>query len=72
MKFLRKHEVAARYGVTERTVDYWAEHGRLHPPFYRGTRFPLWDQDILDKQDRAAVLAAVRKQRVPERQGKSA
>jgi hypothetical protein len=63
-KFLRKQAVAERYSVTTRTVDVMAEDGRLPPPIYRGTRFPLWDEEALDKADRAAL----RKQRVPERQ----
>ena len=34
--FLRKRAVADRYGVNVRTIDRWAEDGRLPPPIYRG------------------------------------
>jgi predicted DNA-binding transcriptional regulator AlpA len=55
--FLRKRAVAERYGVNVRTVDRWAEDGRLPPPIYRGI-VPLWDQTELDTQDHAAAAAA--------------
>jgi predicted site-specific integrase-resolvase len=56
--FLRKAQVAARYGgVATRTIDRWAEDGRLPPPIYRGI-VPLWDLDELEAQDRAAATAA--------------
>jgi predicted DNA-binding transcriptional regulator AlpA len=54
-KFLRKKSVAARYDVDERTVDRMAKDGRLPPPKYRG-RLPMWDQDELDANDRAAAV----------------
>jgi hypothetical protein len=55
--FLRKRAVAVRYGVNVRTIDRWAEDGRLPPPIYRGI-VPLWDQAELDAQDHAAAAAA--------------
>jgi predicted DNA-binding transcriptional regulator AlpA len=56
--FLRKRQVAARYGgVATRTIDRWAEDGRLPPPIFRG-RVPLWDLDELEAQDRAAAAIA--------------
>jgi hypothetical protein len=55
--YLRKRAVAARYGVNVRTVDRWAEDGRLPPPIYRGI-VPLWDQTELDAQDHAAAATA--------------
>jgi hypothetical protein len=61
--FLRKRAVADRYGVNKRTVDRWAEDGRLPPPIYRGI-IPLWDQAELDAQDYAAA-AAVRRASKP-------
>jgi predicted DNA-binding transcriptional regulator AlpA len=62
--FLRKRAVADRYGVNKRTVDRWAEDGRLPPPIYRGI-IPLWDQAELDAQDYAAA-AAVRRASKPK------
>jgi hypothetical protein len=55
--FLRKRQVAARYNIVTRTVDRWAEDGRLPPPMWRG-RVPLWDLDELEAQDHAAAAAA--------------
>jgi hypothetical protein len=55
--FLRKRAVADRYGVNKRTVDRWAEDGRLPPPIYRGI-VPLWDLSELDSQDHAAAAIA--------------
>ena len=55
--FLRKQQVATRYSINKRTVDRWAEDGRLPPPFYRGI-MPLWDQSELDSQDHAAAAIA--------------
>jgi predicted DNA-binding transcriptional regulator AlpA len=55
--FLRKRAVANRYGINRRTVDRWAEDGRLPPPIYRGI-IPLWDLSELDAQDHAAAAEA--------------
>jgi predicted DNA-binding transcriptional regulator AlpA len=55
--FLRKQQVAARYNVNKRTIDRWAEDGRLPPPIYRGI-LPLWNLSELDSQDHAAAAVA--------------
>jgi hypothetical protein len=55
--FLRKRQVAARYNIVTRTVDRWAEDGRLPPPIWRG-RVPLWDLDELEAGDHAAATTA--------------
>jgi hypothetical protein len=55
--FLRKQQVATRYNVNKRTIDRWAEDGRLPPPIYRGV-MPLWDLNELDAQDHAAAAIA--------------
>jgi predicted site-specific integrase-resolvase len=55
--FLRKRQVAERYNVTTRTVERWAEDGRLPPPIYRGI-VPLWDLSELEAQDHDAAAAA--------------
>jgi hypothetical protein len=52
-RYLRKAEIAARYGwQSTLSVDRaWKEYKTLPPPtFYRG-RFPLWDEAILDQFD---------------------
>jgi predicted DNA-binding transcriptional regulator AlpA len=50
-RYLRKQQVAQRYGIDERTADRWKLDGRLPPPVYRG-RIPLWDELELDESDR--------------------
>jgi predicted DNA-binding transcriptional regulator AlpA len=57
-RFLRKRQVAARYGVDERTVDRMTRDGRLPPYIYLpGSRLPLQDEDELDERDDAAAAA---------------
>jgi predicted DNA-binding transcriptional regulator AlpA len=53
-QFLRKRQVAARYGgITERAVDKMVAQGRLPKPVYlNGSRFPLWDLDELVHTER--------------------
>jgi hypothetical protein len=54
--YLRKRQVAERYQTTDRNVARMAADGRIpKPDFYNG-RFPLWDEDRLDANDRAAVV----------------
>lgn len=55
-RYLRKRQVAARYGVDERTVDRMTRDGRLPPYIYLpGSRLPLQDEDELDRRDDAAA-----------------
>lgn len=56
-KYLRKFDVADRYGVDPRTVDRWVADGVLPKPMYLG-RTPLWHEDDLDANDRRATAAA--------------
>jgi hypothetical protein len=46
-----------RYGgITDRTVDRWAEAGRIPRPFYHpGSRLPFWWLDELEECDRQAT-----------------
>ena len=53
-RFLRKAQVAARYGVNIRTVERMTIDGRLPAPTHRG-RFPLWRESDLDASNRAAA-----------------
>jgi hypothetical protein len=48
--------VADRYGIHGRTVERMVKDGRLPKPIYHG-KFPLWDADALDANDRRAALA---------------
>jgi hypothetical protein len=57
-KYLRQNSVAARYDKNPRSVPRMVEDGRIPPPaFYQG-RFPLWDEDELDENDRQAAREA--------------
>lgn len=55
-QFLRKAAVAARYGITQRSLERWTKDGRLPCPTYRG-KIPLWREADLDASDRAATAA---------------
>jgi hypothetical protein len=58
-RYLRKRQVAARYGVDERTIDRMAKDGRLPPYTYLpGSKLPLQDEGELDRLDDAAKAAA--------------
>jgi len=57
-RYLRKGQVAERYGITTRSVDRMAEDGRLPAPVHLG-KFPLWDEARLDEHDRALAREAV-------------
>ena len=53
--YLRKQQVAGRYQTTPRNIERMAADGRIpRPDFYNG-RFPLWSEDRLDANDRAAA-----------------
>jgi predicted DNA-binding transcriptional regulator AlpA len=54
-QFLRKSQVAARYQIHERSVDRWAEDGRIPKPIHRG-KFPLWEESKLEAFERRAVI----------------
>jgi len=62
-KYLRMNAVAERYSTTTRTIQRWVEEGRLPAPAYFGRRFPLWDLEGLDANDKRVVVAAAAKPR---------
>jgi predicted site-specific integrase-resolvase len=51
-KKLNARAVRERYGIGDRTVDYWVERGELPAPKYAG-RIRIWDEDELDAHDKA-------------------
>jgi predicted DNA-binding transcriptional regulator AlpA len=55
-RFLRKAQVALRYGINVRSLERWVKDGRLPAPIYHN-RFPLWRESDLDAADRAAMTA---------------
>jgi predicted DNA-binding transcriptional regulator AlpA len=56
MRFLRKLDVAYRYGgVSTRTVDRMAEDGRIPPPAIFNGRIPLWSETELNEADEKAA-----------------
>jgi hypothetical protein len=65
MKFLRRAQVAERYGVNVRTLERMCADGRLPKPHYRG-RMPLWSEVELDSSDRAAAAAPRPRPRTPK------
>jgi hypothetical protein len=56
-RYLRKVDLMARYGwkVAISVDRAWKEYHTLPPPTIYRTRFPLWDEAILDAHD--ATLA---------------
>jgi predicted DNA-binding transcriptional regulator AlpA len=60
-RFLRKAQVAARYGINVRSLERWVRDKRLPQPIYHN-RFPLWRESDLDACDRAATAAPRPKQ----------
>jgi predicted DNA-binding transcriptional regulator AlpA len=66
-QFLRKAQVAARYGINVRSLERWVKDGTLPRPLYH-SRFPLWRESDLDDYDRAATAEPRPKRRVSESQ----
>jgi hypothetical protein len=58
-RYLKKSEVAARYGnVTPRTVDEYVRLRKIPAPEYPlQNEKPLWDEQKLDESDRRAAIA---------------
>jgi len=52
-RFLRRKQLAERYGFSERTIDRMIDDGRLPKPDLVNKRSPLWAEDNLTKHDRA-------------------
>jgi hypothetical protein len=67
-KYLRKADVAVRYGnINKRSVDRHVERKVLPPPEYPlENDIPMWDEEKLDEHDRAAALAVRPKREQPE------
>jgi hypothetical protein len=55
--YLRKAQLADRYQTTTRHVDRLVATGHIPEPTLRMGRWPLWDAQILDDNDRAAAVA---------------
>jgi predicted DNA-binding transcriptional regulator AlpA len=53
-RYLRKADVAARYGLSERHIDRLAATGQLPKPIYI-SKFPMWSEAELAAAERAAV-----------------
>ncbi len=64
MQYFRKRQLAARYGVTTRTVDRMVDDGRLpRPDMYMGT-LPMWSNESIEGNEHAAATRAVSSDRV--------
>jgi hypothetical protein len=57
-KYLRTNGVAGRYSVHARSIPRMVKDGRLPKPALYNGRFPLWDEDELDANDRRAAREA--------------
>ncbi len=54
-RFLRRKQLAARYSTCTRTIDRMVEDGRLpEPDFYIG-KLPMWSEEKIEAQERAAM-----------------
>jgi predicted DNA-binding transcriptional regulator AlpA len=53
-RYLRKADVAVRYGCTTHHVDRLAEDGRIPKPIYIAN-FPMWSESELAAYERAAA-----------------
>jgi hypothetical protein len=60
-KYLRLNSVASRYAVHPRSVPRMVKDKRIPPPAFYNGRFPLWDLDQLDENDRRAAKAFARR-----------
>jgi len=56
--YLRTNGVAARYDVHPRSVPRMVKDKRIPKPALYNGRFPLWDEDELDENDRNAAREA--------------
>jgi predicted DNA-binding transcriptional regulator AlpA len=66
-RYLRKRQVAARYGVDERTIDRMTKDGRLPPYIYLpGSRLPLQLEAELDRRDDEAAATRAERELVSE------
>jgi hypothetical protein len=52
-RFLRKSDLCLRYGwKAGLSVDRnWKEYGTIPPPTRYVSRFPVWDEEVLDRWD---------------------
>jgi hypothetical protein len=54
-QFLRRKDLAARYGVDLRTVERMLKDGRIPPCDYKNKRAPLWSPDSLERHERQTM-----------------
>ena len=67
-RYLRTNNVAVRYGVHPRSVPRMVKDKRIPKPKLYNGRFPLWDEDELDANDREAPREApARREAVTEK-----
>jgi hypothetical protein len=54
--YLRQPQLAKRYGTSLRTIQRMKRDGRLpSPDFYMGP-FPMWSEETIEANERAAAL----------------
>jgi predicted DNA-binding transcriptional regulator AlpA len=59
-RFLRRKEVAERYGIDVRSVERMAKDGRIPKPDCYAGRFPLWNEEGLELAERTTLTRTVR------------
>jgi hypothetical protein len=57
-RYLRRHDLAARYRCTDRNIDLMVRDGRLPKPTLNYGRRPLWDEEDIEAAERAATRAS--------------
>ena len=55
MQYIRRRQLATRYQVTTRTIDRMIEDGRLPPPDLYNGKAPLWSDEKIEANERAAA-----------------
>jgi hypothetical protein len=56
--YLRQPQLAKRYSTTIRTIQRMRDDGRIPPPdLYLGL-YPLWTEETIEANERAAALRA--------------
>jgi hypothetical protein len=59
-RYLRKAQMAERYGCTPRSIDRMCADGRIIKPIYLpGSHIPLWNEAEQDAADKRATVERV-------------
>jgi hypothetical protein len=56
-RYLKKKDLARRYGNCIKTVERMWKEGRIPPPDIWNAKSPLWSEDSLEKHERQNLTA---------------